>query len=390
MKNKRVAWYLIPSSYGFCIWAVLLTLVNLTVVRVQLEAFALFFYVVICFAFSNFLNGRIFSKVDFASLSHETRIKKIDENLFYLSAAIGFFGLFLYARDFGAELGGTAVFFYTFFESPLQIRGLAQEVTSSGFQISYFSWIFIFYGAYFIFSGFFEKKYSILLVWILLFLAFFLNLLFIDRTRPITIFVVSALTVIFLRLHKIRRPSRLIFFLLLSPFIIFLAQAIFTQKYDAEEGLFGNIVVYIFGGFGYLSALLYDVSPQYELTRTFLPISKILESFGVIRNVPSQVLEFKDVPFPTNVGTFLEPMLSDGGAIFVVLLTPLLIFWIDYFALKTLASRTVLGVFLWANLVFLQMLSFFVPKYNATYLYLFAIIFILSKIFKFGISFRRR
>lgn len=390
MHNKTTAWYLVPSSYGFLIWTVLIFLVNFTVVQVQAEAFALFIYVIVCFAFSNFLNRRIFSKVDFQSLGLEIRIRKTDVNLFFFSAVVGFFGLFLYARDFGAELGGMAAFFYTFLDAPLQIRGLAQEVTSSGFQISYFSWIFVFYGVYLIYSGFFKSRISVFLISLLLFLAFLLNLLFIDRTRPITIFVVSALIVFFVRLHKIKRPSKLILYLLLSPFVIFVAQAIFTQKYDLEEGLFGNLVVYIFGGFGYLSALIYDVDPQYELTRTFLPISKILESFGVIQNVPSQVLGFKDVPFSTNVGTFLEPLLSDGGPVFVVLLTPFLIFWIDYFALRSLSSRTVFGVIFWANLIFVQMLSFFVPKYNSTYFYLFGIIFIYARFVRVGISLRKR
>lgn len=390
MKNRRTVWYLIPSSYGLLIWTVLLAAVNFTIVQVQFEAFALLTYAVLCFAFSNLINGLLFSKIDFKSIGQEIRIKRSDINLFFISALIGFFGLFLYARDFGSELGGMAAFFYTFFDAPLEIRGLAQEVTSSGFQISYFSWIFIFYSAYLSYMGFFKNRLSKFIVLTLAFVAFFMNLLFIDRTRPITIFVVSALILIFLHLHRIKRPSKLIFYLLLSPFVIFILQAIFTQKYDSEEGLFGNVLVYIFGGFGYFSALIYDVQPQYEITRTFLPISKILEGFGVLQNVPSQVLAFKDIPFSTNVGTFLEPLLSDGGPVFVVLMTPFLVFFTDYVALRSLASRSIFGVIFWANLVLLTMLSFFVPKYNATYLYLFGLIFLFMKLLNAGFSLRRR
>lgn len=388
MQSKRASWYLIPSSYGVLIWAILLIVVNFTAVKVQPEAFALFIYVVFCFIFSNVITGHLFSKVDFKNLGLEVKVKKLDVNLFVASAVIGFLGLFLYARDFGAELGGIAAFFYTFFDAPLEIRGLAQEVRSNGFQVSYFSWIFIFYCVYFYGLGVFKTRLSKLLAIICGFAAFFLNLMFIDRTRPITIFVASALILLFINLYKIKNASKIIFYLLLSPFAIFIAQAIFTKKYDADEGLFGNVVVYVFGGFGYFSALLYDVNPSYEFTRTFLPISKILEGLGIIENVPSQVLDFKDVPFSTNVGTFLEPLLSDGGPVYVILMAPILIFMVDYWALRSLTYRTIFGVIFWANLILLTMLSFFVPKYNATYIYLFAIIFLFMRVFKAGISFR--
>lgn len=382
MQNKRAAWYLIPSSYGFVIWVLLLIAVNFTAVRLQSEAVVLLAYVPLCFAFSNFLNGSLFSKIDFKLLGGEIKFRRADKNLFFLSAILGFGGLFLYARDFGAELGGLAVFFYTFFDAPLEIRALAQDVRSSGFQISYFSWIFIFYCVYFWCFGLISRSSYKVLVVILAIVALFLNLMFIDRTRPITIFVVSALMVIFFRLDKIKRPSRLIFYLLVSPFLIFFAQAAFTQKYDLDEGIFANLIVYVFGGFGYFSALMFDVNPQFGLTRVFLPISKILEGLGVLQNVPSQILEFRNIPFPTNVGTFLEPLLSDGGPILVVIGAPLIIFFTDFVALRALSSKTIFGVIFWANLVLLVMLSFFVPKYNSTYLYFFAIIYILMLIFR--------
>lgn len=389
MTNNRVGWYLIPSSYGFAIWAILLCLVNFTVVLVQPDAFALLAYVPLCFFFSNLINGRLYSKINFKTMIFNVIIRKSDINLFWLSGATGFVGLFVYVRDFGEKLGGILGFIYTFLENPLEIRALAEEISSNGFQISYLSWVFIFYGVFFLSIGFFKKSVHKNLIRIMIALSFFLNLLFVDRTRPITIFVVCALIYLFVKLPAIKRPTKYIFYLLLSPFVIFVAQAIFTQKYDVEDGIVSNIVVYIFGGFGYFSALLYDVSPHYELTRTFAPIFKVLQSIGIVRSVPPEILSFKDIPFSTNVGTFLEPFLSDGGPLLVVFGTPVMIFSVDYLALRSLSSRTVFGVFFWANLVLLAMLSFFVPKFNSTYLYLFGLIYLVMSILNLTVTVRK-
>jgi hypothetical protein len=174
----------------------------------------------------------------------------------------------------------------------------------------------------------------------------------------------------------LRNPLALLLCVFFGPIAIFFAQAIFTGKYDAEGGLFNNFLVYVFGGFGYFSSLLNDVVPDYELMRTFYPLAKILQAFGVLVDVPSQILEFRDVPFTTNVGTFLEPLLSDGGVGLVIVGAPLLIFLVDVFSFRAIASGTAYGLFMWANLVLIPVFSFFVPKFNSTYFYLFFLVYL--------------
>lgn len=354
--------------------------VNFTSVGVRFEAWLLLAYVPICFASSNVLSKVIFKNHLQKSVDRKIEATRCDKLLFVFASVVGLVGLYLYARDFSAELGGLEVFFYTFFDAPLEIRALAQDVTSVGFQLSYFSWISISYCVFYIYSDAQKPRAFRIFLYSLGASQFLLNLLFIDRTRPITLFVVSALMIFILKMDKLRRPSRLILYVLLVPIGIFILQALFTKKYDLEEGVLDNLSIYLFGGFGYFSSLLHDVYPNYELTRTFLPISKVLEGLGLIKSVPSQILEFRNVPFSTNVGTFLEPMLSDGGPVFLIIAAPILIVLVDLIALMALGSRSIIGLFMWANLILLSLLSFFVPKFNSTYMYLFYATYIAMRV----------
>ena len=169
----------------------------------------------------------------------------------------------------------------------------------------------------------------------------------------------------------------MIFYVFIGPIVIFFAQAVFTEKYSNKDGLLDNFLVYVFGGFGYFSAALNSVVPDYNLTRTFYPLAKIGNALGLSMNIPPQILDFKDVPFATNVGTFLEPLLSDGGIVFLLIATPLIIFTLDIMAFRAAVSRTIVGLLIWSNMILVVVFSFFVPKYNASYFYLFLLVYLL-------------
>jgi len=372
---KKPIWrlMLIPSTYGVLVWGGLLSLLAFDFLAVDVSAIAyyVYLYVIICFVLSNALMSRFFLAINLEGLGKQIEVNGLDSLLFIVSTVIGLAGLGLYILDFSANFGGVYQFFYIFLANPLEIRAAAADSTSFGFQISYFSWLSVFYCVLLLATGYGRSVgWKIFLVLLGLF-EFALNLLFIDRTRPTILFVICALGFVACRFGQFRHPLRFFLAVFLGPLVIFFAQALYTGKYDAGDGLVHNFMVYILGGFGYFSSLLSDVIPDYSFARTFYPVTKVFEALGLTREVPPQILEFRDVPFLTNVGTFLEPLASDGGLMFVLIGVPILAVTLDLFALLALRVRSIPGLFIWANLILVTLLSFFVPKYNATHTYLF-------------------
>lgn len=376
--NKRVwRFLLIPSTYGALVWLGLLSLLGLDFVDVDVSAAATFvyLYVIVCFVLSNAFVARFFLAIDLENLGKKIVVDRMDSTLFFVSTVIGLGGLGLYILDFSANFGGVTQFFRVFMTDPLAIRAAAVDSTSFGFQISYFSWLSIFYCVLLLATGYGRGWHAKIFLIVLGLGQFCLNLLFVDRTRPTILFVICALGFAACRFGRLRHPLRFFLAVFLGPLVIFFAQALYTGKYDAGDGLLSNFMGYILGGFGYFSSLLSDVIPDYSFVRTFYPVAKILEALGLLREVPPQILEFRDIPFLTNVGTFLEPLASDGGWLGVIVGIPVLVFFLDIFALFALRARSIPAFFIWANLVLVALLSFFVPKYNATYIYLFGIIY---------------
>lgn len=385
---KAVFWrfFMIPSAYGFVIWTGLLSLLLLDVglidVYISGYAWVIFIYLLICFLLSARFFYNLFEKIDIGSIGKNLTYRRTDTIVFVLSTTIGLYGLFLYINDFSVFFGGFFDFFVTFFFDPLTIRALAAEETSVGFQISYLSWVSIYYCVFLLSKSGTVTGWGRVFVVLLLLVEVFLNLLFVDRTRPVILLVVCFLAFILIAFGRLRRPFYFLCFAAFSPLVVFFVQAIFTGKYDAEDGLFNNFLIYVFGGFGYFSVVLSDVLPDYGLMRTFYPIAKLMQAIGLVSDVPAQILEFREVPFTTNVGTFLEPIFSDGGIFLLVFGIPLLVGFVDFFAYIFVKSKNVFGLFLWGNLILVTVLSFFVPKYNSTSLYLFFFVYI----FSFGVK----
>ncbi|WP_265919413.1 hypothetical protein [Cupriavidus nantongensis] len=369
---------LIPSTYGVLVWSGLLSLLAFDFIAVDVSATAyyVYLYVIICFVLSNALISRLFLAIDLEGLGRQIEVNGLDMLLFVVSTLIGLAGLGLYILDFSANFGGVYQFFYIFLTNPLEIRAAAADSTSFGFQISYFSWLSVFYCVLLLATGYGKSMGWKIFLALLGVFEFALNLLFIDRTRPTILFVICALGFVACRFGRFRHPLRFLVAVFLGPLVIFFAQALYTGKYDASDGLLNNFMVYILGGFGYFSSLLSDVIPDYSFARTFYPVAKIFEVLGLMREVPPQILEFRDIPFLTNVGTFLEPFVSDGGLMFLLVGVPSLAVTLDLFALLALRMRSIPGLFIWANFILIALLSFFVPKYNATHTYLFIAIFL--------------
>ena len=371
LKNTIWRIALVPSVYGVAVWGVLLLALSLQMieVKVSFEAYVIYCYTVVCFIFSALVNYQFTRGIVARRVSERIRSDAVDGIALCFFLVLGVYGLLRYILDFSRLLEGEN-FFLIFIVDPLRLRVLATEGSSIGFQLSYLTWPVISYFIFWLKEAGCSRPKRIIVIAGLVFL-FLANTLFVDRTRPVLLLITGALTYLVIFNGGIRKPLRVVMFAILGPIAIFFLQALFTSKYDADEGLFRNFAVYLLGGFGYFSAALSEQAPLGGLENTLLPAFKVLASLGLTAPPPSEILDFKGVPFLTNVGTFLYPLLADGGWGFVLLMLPVLVFGLDFMALRAFKSNTIFGVFVWANLVAASLLSFFVPKYNSTYLWLF-------------------
>lgn len=379
----------IPSLYGAVVWITILFFLAIKLIEVNVSAFAyaMCVYVVLSFLVSAFFVYNLYGCKIINLNFTDTVPNKIDWMLFLISLFVGAYGLFRYLADFNSFLGGDSIFL-VFFIDPLAIRALAAEETSVGFQFSYLSWFAIGFIVYYLTINtqgkkWFGGRFIFLSVAVVLFV---LNLFFIDRTRPVLIVLTSLFIIFACRFDKIKYPVRLILLSMAFPIVFFFMHALFTEKYDADEGLFKNFSTYLLGGVGYMSAMMDVEINGFEFKNTFLPLAKLAASFKLIDAPPSEVLEFRNVPFLTNVSTFIHPFLVDGGILYAIVFIPLIIFVLDLLAIYSIFSKSFTGLFLWASVIVISLFSFFVPKFNATYFYIFVflhVIVIASRILKF-------
>lgn len=371
----------LPSTYGLSAWLGALLILSLSPYDYPFKAatWAIFGYTLFVFACSM---ASWTSRARASALCSDIIYHPFNDRLLLIACTIvGGLGLALYVRDFSSFFGGVGSFFSTLAQSSLTVRGAAQDVESAGFQVSYLSWIAIFIAIFTIMKD--QGSKVIRLLAILIVITFFmLNLAFVDRTRPTWIFFVCIIAVLLSRgIGKIQ--PRKVAYAVIVPVIFFFAFAIISGKYNENEGITDNFIQYIIGGPSYFNSLVGSTyNNSFTVVRTFLPISKALEQLGLIANVPPEVLDFRPVPFFTNVGTFLEPIYSDGGIWTLLAFLPIMVWTLDGFALSLFRMQTVMSRFIWANIVFTFFISFFVPKYNSTAAYVFLVVFFLDRLIR--------
>ncbi len=298
---------------------------------------------------------------------------------FVTCTIIGFYGIYSYLVYASGLFGGMAALLATAVVNPLEIRAISIDELGGAVQLSYFSWISIGFGI-FLFRqpqyGYFAKFVIITIV----LLTFFSNMFFIDRTRPIWLMIIVLISFIALSKDPRKWMLRFVFMTPLFIFALFIVFSIATGKLT-EGGISETLLQYILGGFSYSNFLLGELQGfDYLPIRTFYPIAKVFEVTGLGVPVPSQVLDFYEVPFATNIGGFVEPLIGDGGLIYVLIGVPMIVFVSDWLGLVALKSRTYFGVFLYANLIFSNMFSFFVAKFCSSPIYLFVLIFMISRL----------
>jgi oligosaccharide repeat unit polymerase len=376
---------LIPSFYGLISFLSIGILLLLQPIKIyySLELFIAYIYILIIFSLSLLFNYSILDNNIFEKIKSRLEFSKLDKLFLIVSIIIGFYGIFLYIIDFSVFFGGVTQFFIVAYDDILKIREVQATETSLGFQLSYFSWIALMYLYYILISSRrgFIKNIGILTILILIFI---LNLLFSDRTRPILLFFSMSMIYIIVNHREIKSVLKLLLFVSLVPLAIFITLALFTGKYDVESGVFNNMLAYLLGGSGYLSEMLGEAK-FWDFgfpVNSLYPIAKLFYIFDILEYLPSLNLEFKSVPFETNVGTMMAPLILDGGILMLVLATPIIIFLIDRIALVCLESCTLLGVFTWAIFVFNDIFAPISPKFNNFYMYFFVGIYFLSRLKK--------
>lgn len=390
VKNNHIqCLFFMPSFYGGLSWGIWLVLYlsklikwdeysNLALIIFLLVEMAYITSLVVLFPyyknwFENIL-GKHNGETIFVERSNYNG--KVMMTLLYV---LGFLGVFKYVLDFSVGFGGIIGFFVALFNNSHLIRWAAESIHSIGTQISYFGWMAI---SLTIFE-YSRKKVSIL--WVLLALLMLLaNLLFIDRTRPIWILFTSLLMLFpaakKIKLKKILKVGALSF---LISVLIFLGVAQWTGKI-VEEGVYGSSVlpgpaqnIYFYGtsGFAYFNKLLeLNDDILYMPERILYPVYKLFSVIQLTKDPPSQINDFYEVPFPTNVGTFLEPFYRDGGILFTFGGIMIYSFGLDLAGYIFLKTRKSLAIYAWANICFVSFIGFFTPKISSTPVWLFCFI----------------
>lgn len=378
---------LIMFSFGCCLYHLNLYKMEAKLAETQvIFALAILFFLCATLIQFNAFKNLLITAPDFSdSINKFSKRKRI---IFIIFAIIGVFGLYLYVLDFSAIFGGFSQFFQNFISDSASIRIAQAETTSSGFQLSYFSWIC---AALLMFEIALKRISYFHLIWILAVLV--ANSFFIDRTRPVWIILFLALIFLFIR-HKTissRKVFRLLVYMNLSFILLFVALGEWIGKVTTKDEygytivpvMFQPLVHYNTTPFAYFNRL---VSEKHDFTykpiNCFYPINKLISSSGLIEEPPSQILDFYYIPQPVNVGTFLEPLYRDGGIYFLILGMFLHSFIFNYWGLFFLKNPTRLGIFALSNLCYINFMSFFSPKFHNAPIWLFLILGLVSVINK--------
>jgi len=384
MINKLL---LIPSFYGIIGWIFALFMLFISPIStnsISMLGKFVIVYVLFFFAISSFVSVKYYGSIKIKSIS-----KQNFYFLFFICGFIGIIGLIKYYIDFSSYIGGWKLFIDALILDPLTIRAMASTETSIGFQLSYFSWIALFTGTYYVCS---ETSYNLKHFFYIFFciLIFILNLGFIDRTRPVWLLILIFFAMASARPsigEYIKRKLIWLILILTSLIIIF---PLITGKYG-EEGVANNIFIYIIGGFPYFDTIINEsTSYTYTPSHTMYPLFKLMITLGLPIDDVSQISEFRDIPFSTNVGTFILPLIEDGGILYVLVFAPIVIFASDTIAFYMLREKSIISLFIWANIIFSMIMAFFVAKFTTTANYLFFIMYLIFYLKNNQNNFRRK
>lgn len=342
---------------------------------------------IICFtATIFFLSSFLWNYSNYKKMVHqtETQRQQIFSNISYIIKfllivflLIGILGCIKYIIDFSTYFGGYWIFFLLLVEDSAQIRIAQQFATSIGFQVTYFSWI----AGSILFAEAALKNISrwYILIFILVLL---LNILFIDRTRPITLIFTTLLFLFFIIQSKLSSKilQKAFVITLVSLFAVYIALGEWIGKVSREDQygktivppMFQTAFLYGTSSFGYFNRIVNNnESGNYIPERSLYPFFKISSAFKLTSEPPEQINEFYYIPQDVNIGTFLEPLYRDGGWVFCLLGIILHSFLFDLLGLYFIKNSNRFALYALTILCFCNFFAFFSPKFNNIPIWLF-------------------
>jgi len=388
--------FYMPSFYGGLFWIISLLLYQQKLIKWDnTNPISTLIYIVVPIIYfcSILINGPLYKKMLIKQDKNNLKnylpnafARKKGKLLISLFHFIGFLGTFLYIVVFSSKLGGFNGFFHLLFNQSYVIRWEAEETTSIGTQLGYFGWIAIGYTVF----QYGQRKLSRKWLYVAV-VQFITNIVFIGRTRLVWIMATSLLMLLAAVPNlKTRKIIRWITLGVSGVLVLFLGMAQWVGK-TVEIGRYEstlqpaaqNIYFYITSGFAYFNEIINShKAVSYVPERVLYPLWNVLSKLQLVNAPPSQILDFYSAPYPTNVGTFLEPFYSDGGLLYVILGIFIYSFGLDFLGLKLLKSGNILAIFAWSNLCFVSLMGFFTPKISSTPIWLFVGLGIISIIFR--------
>jgi hypothetical protein len=391
----------IPSVYGFCTWTAALLLYQTRLMEwfpSSGNSLYVFSAVAACFAISAAVNLPAFTRTVQANTREALHLAaagrsrlNVNDATLWICHVLGIIGLALYLSEILQIFGGIQGLLDVLVSESHLVRGA--EIDLIGVYFSYFGWIAIPLTA----LRWQNAGRPPLLLTLVAVVQICGNLLFIDRTRPVWIGFVTLLILLpgntSLSAHRILARVGLI---VVGALGAFYGIAFWIGKTGEVFPYYGPVHVstetgilyyYITCGFAYFEAIWNEILiPTMTPERTLYPLFKVLSMLSIAPTPPAQILPFMDLPFPTNTGTFLEPLYSDGGIAYLAFGVIAATLGVDRLALWCLRSRQPMVVVFWANLCFASFIAFFVPKLAGTPLWMFGTFAAVSAILEFSLK----
>ena len=398
--NQLNKLFFVPSFYLFCFFNAGLLLYFLRLLpypNPESLTIIIFFSVSIISLASMTVSMIVLSKYKISSIFPTTSIAKQEIStkdwlFLFLITFLGFFGLFGYLNNMLVEFGGLGEFLIVVAISSADIRAFNATYDFSIFtQLTYFSFLAFGYIIYLINFKKLSAVQKTFLIFICL-LIFLLNLLYIDRTRPVWILWIGIFLIFIRFIPKISFTTlvRRIFYVGIFFLSIFVLIGLWIGKIEqgrvTDSGLPSAIespYSYFTGGYSYFNQLVVEDNQitNQPMQRFFYPVLKLTAAFGLSEQPPSQINEHKYVGVDTNIGTFLEPFFQDGGFLFCILGILIHTFFFDALCIFCLSRGNFLSIFFASNIFFCNVISFFTPKISSVPIFIFFILFIFSLFF---------
>ena len=289
---------------------------------------------------------------------------------------VGLAGCLIYLRDMAAKFGGLGILWILYTGDPLAIREAQQDFSSIGTQLSYFGWVSAGLAAVRLGQGRGGFSDTALIV-----VQALMNVVFIDRTRPIWVIFTCVIAFIISRrslsVGTIGRTLGIVGILGVGFFVGFsmLTGKVVEDRGDPFRDAIFSLVYYFTNAFPYLAHIIdqdgvHDYVPKAILT----PLFQALAPLGLVDPPPPRILPFLNVPFSTNVGTGLEPFFNDGGFAYLCLGMIVYSFGLNAIGTWMLRHGGALGLIAWAHTCFTAFMCFFTPKINSAPYWLMLII----------------